>query len=100
MLHIALTCIRQESAIEQHNNNLKDRLLLNTIIQRDVKLVDKMSLGVGALKVEGPVAEKGSIALEITTWHCHTERVQGSTFHNRYLPIRGWEEWEQNQQIS
>ena len=97
LLHIALTCIRQKSASEQYNNNLKDRLILNTIIQRDVKLVDKMSLGAGALKVEGPVAQEGRIALEITmatkqvptTWHCHTERVHWSTFHNQYLPIRG-----------
>ena len=31
-----------------------------------VKLIDKMSLGVGALKVEGPIAQKGSLALEVT----------------------------------
>ena len=30
-----------------------------------VKLIDKMSLGVRALKVEGPVAQKGSISLEL-----------------------------------
>ena len=56
LLRIALTCIRQEGACEQHNNNVKDPLLLNTIIQKDVKLINKMSSGAGALKVEGPVA--------------------------------------------
>ena len=69
-----------------------------------------MRLGVGALKVERPIAQKGSIALEVTmatkraptTRHRHTERVQWNTYgyHNPYLPIWGWEEWEQNQQIS
>ena len=62
-----------------------------------------MSLGAGALKVEGPIARKGSIALEITmatkraptTRHRHTEIVQWNTYHNPYLPILGWEEWEQ-----
>jgi len=105
LLRIALTCIRQVGASEQHNNHVKDHLLLNTFIQKDVKLIDKMSLGAGALKVEGPVAQEGSLALEITmatkqastTCSCHTERVQWNTYHNPYLPIRGWEEWEQNQ---
>ena len=40
-----------------------------------------MSLGAGALKVEGPIAQKGSLALEVamatkqapTTQHRHTE---------------------------
>ena len=53
------------------------------------KLIDKMSLGAGALNVKRPVAQKGSIALEETmatkraptTRHRHTEP---------YLPIRGW----------
>ena len=67
------------------------------------QLIDKMSLGAGALKVEGPVAQKGSIALEetmatkqapTTAGHRRTERVQWNTYHNAYLPIRGWEEWE------
>ena len=31
-----------------------------------VKLIDKMSLGAGALKVEGPIAQKGSLTLKIT----------------------------------
>ena len=31
-----------------------------------MKLIDKMRLGVGALKVEGPIAQKGNIALEVT----------------------------------
>ena len=31
-----------------------------------IKLIDKMSLGAGALKVEGPIEQKGSIALEVT----------------------------------
>ena len=35
-----------------------------------------------------------------TTWHLHTKRVQWNINHNPYLPIRGWEEWEQNQQMS
>ena len=36
-----------------------------------------------------------------TTQHRrHTERVQWNTYHNPYLHIRGWQEWEQNQQIS
>ena len=59
-----------------------------------------MSLGAGVLKMEGPVAQKGSISLEVimatkpapTTRQRHSERV---TYHNLYLPIRGWEEWEQ-----
>lgn len=29
-------------------------------------LIDKMNLGEGALKVEGPIAQKGSITLEVT----------------------------------
>ena len=32
-----------------------------------------MSLGAGALKVKGPVAQKGSVALEVATQHSHTE---------------------------
>ena len=67
-----------------------------------------MSLGAVALKVEGPIAQNGSITLEVTmatkraptTWHRHTERVQWNTYHNPYLSIQGWEEWEKNQQIS
>ena len=59
-----------------------------------------MSLGAGALKVEAPVAQEGSSVLEVTmatkpaptTGQRHSERV---TYHNLYLPIRGWEEWEQ-----
>ena len=35
-----------------------------------------------------------------TTQHRHTERVQWNSYYNPYLPIRGWQEWEQNQQIS
>jgi len=31
-----------------------------------IKRIDKMSLGAGALKVEGPIEQKGSIALEVT----------------------------------
>jgi len=69
-----------------------------------------MRLGVGALKVEGPIAQNGNIASEVTmatkraptTRHRHTERVQWNTYgyHNPYLHIWGWEEWEQNQQVS
>lgn len=52
---------------------------------------------------KGPVAEKGSIALEATmvtkqaptSQHHHTERVQWNTCNNPYLPMQGWEEWEQ-----
>ena len=62
-----------------------------------IKLIDKMSLGVGAQKVEGPIAQKLSIALEVTmatkqtptTRHRHTERIQWNTYQNPYLPIRG-----------
>jgi len=62
------------------------------------KLIDKMSLGAGALNVKGPVAQKGSIALGVTmatkraptTRHRHTERVQWNNYHHPYLPIRGW----------
>ena len=46
-----------------------------------IKLIDKINLGAGALKVEGPIAQKGSLALEVTmatkrvptTQHRHTE---------------------------
>ena len=61
-----------------------------------------MNSGVGALKVEGPIVQKGSIALEVTmatkqptSQHHHTETVQWNTYHNPYLPIEEWEEWEQ-----
>ena len=61
-----------------------------------------MNSGVGALKVEGPIVQKGSIALEVTmatkqptSQHHHTETVQWNTYHNPYLPIQEWEEWEQ-----
>ena len=72
------------------------------------KFINKMRLEAGALKVKWLIAKKGSIALEVsmgtkrapTTPHRHTERVQWNTYHNPYLPIRGWQEWEQNQQIS
>jgi len=49
---------------------------------------------------------KGSIALDVTmetkptTQHRHSKRVQWNIYHNPYLPIWGWEEWERNQQIS
>ena len=61
-----------------------------------------MSSGVGALKVEGPIVQKGSIALEVTmatkqptSQHHQTETVQWNTYHNPYLPIQAWEEWKQ-----
>ena len=65
-------------------------------------------MGAGALKVEGPIVQNGSNTLEVTmatkraptTRHRHTERVQWNTYQNPYLPIRGWEKWEQSQQIS
>ena len=77
-------CMRQESASEQHINIMKDHLLLNTIIQKDVKLINKMSSGAGTLKVEGPAAQEWGIAFKVTmatkralaTWYCHTEGVQ------------------------
>ena len=61
-----------------------------------------MSCGAGALKVEGPVAQKGGNVLKVTmatkpaptTGYRRTERVQWNTYHNAYLPIQGWEEWE------
>ena len=70
-----------------------------------IKLIDKMSLGAGALKVEWPIVRKGRIALELamatkrapTTRHRHTEWIQWNNYHNPYLPIQGWEEWEQKQ---
>ena len=72
-----------------------------------LKLI-QMSLGAGAYKMEGPIAQKGNFALEVTmankraptTRHRHTERIQWNTYQNPYLPIRGWEKWEQNRQIS
>ena len=62
------------------------------------KLIDKMSLGAGALNVKRPVAQKGSMALEEamatkrapTTRHRHTERVPWNNYHHPYLPIGGW----------
>ena len=39
-----------------------------------IKPINKKNLGVGALKVEGPIVQKESIALEVTTWHRHTEK--------------------------
>ena len=49
-----------------------------------------MSLGAGALKVQGPIARKGTIASDVTmatkrastTQHRHTERIQWNTYHN------------------
>ena len=77
------------------------------VFEKCSKLTEKASLGAGALKVEGPIAQKGSIALEVTMatkpaptiWHHDTERVQWNT---NYVPQpKGeGEEWEQNQQIS
>ena len=58
--------MRQESASEQHINIMKDHLLLNTIIQKDVKLINKMSSGAGTLKVEGPAAQEWGIAFKVT----------------------------------
>ena len=79
--------------------------LLNFRIRMFLKsaanLIEKMSLGADVLKVEGPIVQKGSIALEVTmatkwaptTWHRHTERIQwNDNYHNPYLPIyhRPW----------
>ena len=52
-------------------------------------MLHSTTLGAGALKVEGPIVQKGSIALEVTmatkqastTRHLHTERSQWE-----YLP--------------
>ena len=72
--------------------------------------MDKMSLGAGASKVEGPIAQKGSLALEVTmatkraptTQHRHTEEKFSGilTTTHTYLISRGREEWGQNRQIS
>ena len=60
-----------------------------------------MSLGAGALKVKGPVAQKGSLALEVVTQHSHTEEKFSGilTTTHTYLS-RGREEWGQNLQLS
>ena len=74
-----------------------------------VKLIDKMSLGAGALKVEGPTAQKGSLALEVTmatkraptTQHRHTEENFSGILTTTHIYLsRGREEWEQNRQLS
>ena len=79
-------------------------------------LIDKMSLGAGAWKVEGPIAQKGSLALGVTmatkraptTQHHHTEEKFNGilTTTHTYLSRGRWggggvggEEWEQNRQI-
>ena len=77
--------------------------------EHTVKLIDKMSLRAGALKVEGPIAQKGSLASEVTmatkraptTQHRHTEEKFSGilTTTHTYLS-RGGGEWEQNRQIS
>ena len=64
-----------------------------------------MNLGAGALKVEGPIVQKESIALEVTmvtkwvpiTRHRHTEKssVEYLTKPVLFIPIQGWEDWEQ-----
>ena len=67
-----------------------------------------MRLGVGALKVEEPIAQKGSSAFQVTmatkraptSRHRSLKEFSGNTYYNPYLPIRGWDEWEQYQQIS
>ena len=59
-----------------------------------------MSSWAGALKVEGSIAQEFNIASEVsmvtkwapTTQHCHAEEVQWNTYHNPYLPMRGWKE--------
>ena len=68
-----------------------------------------MRLGVGALKVERPIAQKGSSAFRVTmatkraptTQHRHTEEKFSGilTTTHTYLS-RGREEWRQNRQIS
>ena len=34
--------------------------------QKKIKIINKMSLGAGALKVEGSIVREGSIVLEVT----------------------------------
>ena len=72
-----------------------------------IKLFDKTSSGVGALKVEGPIVQKGSIALEVTmatkrptSQHHHTETVQWNTYHNPTYLFRSGRFGSKNQQIS
>ena len=61
-----------------------------------IKLIDKMSLRAGALKVEGPIEPKGSIALEVTM---ATNTVWNSLCHGpditRNEPVSFWktERW-------
>ena len=56
-----------------------------------IKLIDKMSLRAGALKVEGPIEPKGSIALEVTM---ATNTVWNSLCHGpditRNEPVFFW----------
>ena len=60
-----------------------------------------MSLGAGALKVKGPVAQKGSVALEVGTQHSHTEEKFSGIFTTTHTYLsRRREEQEQNRQLS
>ena len=60
-----------------------------------------MSLRAGALKVKGPVMQKGSLALEVATQHSHTEeKFSGILTSTHTYLSRGREEWEQNRQLS
>ena len=60
-----------------------------------------MSLGAGALKVKGPVAQKGSVALEVATQHSHTEEKFSGILTTTHIYLsRGREEQEPNRQLS
>ena len=72
------------------------------------KLIDEMSLGAGAVKVEGPMVQKRSIALEVTMptkraptiQHHHTGRVQWILTTTHTYLSRGGSSGSKNQQIS
>ena len=108
-MHIHVSVHTQEiKELKSSLQALEVEFCINNANIYPIKFINKMRLEAGALKVKRLIAKKGSIALEVsmgtkrapTTQHCHTERVQWNTYHNPYLPIRGWQKWEQNQQIS
>ena len=72
-----------------------------------IKLFHKMSSGVGALQVEGPIVQKGSIALEVTmatkqptSQHHHTEQFSGILTTTHTYLFRSGRSGSKNQQIS
>ena len=46
-----------------------------------------MSLGAGALKVEGPIPQKGSLALEVTMATLKNKNTQNSLFSRHNLTL-------------